>query len=104
MGVPAVATDVGGVREVLAGDPRSRIVPVEGSPDALFEATLACVRERGSRPAPEIAEAAAGFTFIHDHLSLYAQVMPRRRPSALVAPAGKVGPALLPPGSVKRTS
>lgn len=95
LGVPAVSTDVGGAREALAGDPRSRVVPDEDMPEGLFTSALASVRAIGLGPAPQVAEAAAAFTFIQSHLALYAQARPRQRAAALAAPSAKPSAALL---------
>jgi glycosyltransferase involved in cell wall biosynthesis len=96
LNVPAVATDVGGVREILAGDPRSSIVPNDDAVDPLLEATVAGVRSIESRPRPQIAEAAAVFTFIQSHLALYAQMLPRQWPASLATGLPKPSSSLLP--------
>jgi glycosyltransferase involved in cell wall biosynthesis len=96
LGVPTIATDVGGVRDILAGDPRSRIVPNEDGTDRLVATTLNLVRTLSPRPAPPLAEAAAIFTFVQKHLALYARVSPVHRPAALQGAVPKPSASLLP--------
>lgn len=96
MGVPAVATDVSGVREVLAPDPHSAVVPIDDPGTRLFDATVSALQTGGSRVTPRSAEASSAFTFIQSHLALYAEVLSQPRLAALATKLANSTPSLRP--------
>lgn len=98
LGVPAVATDVSGVWEALADDPRSTIVPSTDAGTKLAEAAVSVLRSLGPRPAPRAAQSSPAFAFIQSHLALYTRVLPQPRPAALAAKLAQPTPSLLPVG------